>query len=87
MLKITETNRTETAVTLKLEGRVAEEWIPEIETACSEVLSDGFALTLDMSDVLFVERHFIPLFNELQVRSVDLVNCSPYLLEQLSAGD
>lgn len=87
MLKITETERTESKVTLKLEGRVAEEWVPEIETACDKALSDGIALAIDMSEVTFVERHTIRLFSELQNRKIDLVNCSPFLSEQLSEGD
>ncbi len=86
MLKITETGRNDCSVTLKLEGRVSEEWVSVIRAACDEVLASGCLLALDMSDVTFVERHAVPFFLEIGSGRVTLVNCSPFLREQICGG-
>lgn len=87
MLKITEINRTENAVTLKLEGRIAEDFILEIKTVCDAELSNGYHLTLDMSDVCFIERRAVLFFQNLQSLQIALTNCSLFLSEQLRKGD
>lgn len=86
MLKITETDRTDYSVTLKLEGHVAEECLSTITAACDEVLASGCRLELDMADVSFVERHAVPYFITLRSEHVALVNCSPFLREQIGKG-
>lgn len=86
MLKITETDRTDYSVTLKLEGHVAEECLLTIKTACDEILASGCRLELDMSDVSFVERHAVSFFTDLRSGRVALVNCSPFLREHISRG-
>lgn len=87
MLKITEIGRTECEIILKLEGRIGECWIGEIGKACEKALSSGCRLTLDMADVLFVERRAVPFFCELRHRQITLANCSAFLTEQLNKGD
>jgi hypothetical protein len=83
MLKITEINRTKNEATLKLEGRVGGEWIKEVINLCEKMLSEDVGLTLDLADVLFIERPAIPFFRELKSREVVFINCSPFLCEQL----
>lgn len=86
MLKITETNRTKNALTLKLEGRIGGEWIAEVVNLCEKTLSQGFGLTLDLADVSFIERQAVPFFRKLKSREVVFINCSPFLSEQLKGG-
>ena len=83
MLKITELQREETSVMLKLEGRVGEAWTDELRTICELELSKGCKLTLDLSDVQFVERKAIPILQDMLDRKVKLVNCSPLLTRQI----
>jgi hypothetical protein len=83
MLKITELERRETSVVLKVEGRIAAEWTSEFVTTCYAELKDGITLTLDMQDVRFVERSAIPILQRMVDRKVELVNCSPLLSRQI----
>jgi hypothetical protein len=83
MLKITELERKEASVVLKVEGRVAAEWITEFETTCNKELADGLMLTLDMQDVRFVERSAIPILQRMVDRNVEFVKCSPLLSRQI----
>lgn len=82
MLKITEINQTKDEMTLKLEGKVVGPWVQEIRETCNQALLNFNRLILDMSEVSFIERNAIPLFQELQNRNVVFINCSPFLSEQ-----
>jgi hypothetical protein len=83
MLKITEVNQTKDEMTLKLEGKVVGPWVQEIRKACDQALLKIERLTVDMSEVSFIERNAISLFQELQNRNVNFINCSPFLTVQL----
>ena len=85
MLKI---ERIETAgeiPTLRLEGRVIGPWVEELRRSCEPVLTTGARLTLDLGEVSFVDREGVQLFRSLRKRQVALLNCSPFVAEQLKA--
>jgi ABC-type transporter Mla MlaB component len=86
MLKITELHRTNHEITLKLEGSVTDDVLPEVKTSCEEVLKGKSHLRLDMSDVAFIERRALPFFQSLKDRHVELFNCTPFILEQINTG-
>lgn len=86
MLKITEINQTKDEMILKLEGRVVGPWVQEIRESCDQALLKSNRLLIDMSEVSFIERDAISLFQELQNRNVVFINCSPFLSWQLAAA-
>ena len=63
--------------TLRLEGQVVGPWVEEVKRSCESVFSKGSRLTLDLSEVFFVDREGVALFRSLQGRRVELLNCSP----------
>ena len=71
--------------TLRLEGRVIGPWVGELRQVCVPLLATGAGLTLDLSDVSFVDREGVELFGSLRERQVVLLNCSPFVAEQLKA--
>ncbi len=75
------------AATLKLEGRVIGPWVDELRRVCERVLASGARLTLDLSDVSFVDRAGIRLFRSLTERDVMLLNGSGFVGEQLKAEE
>jgi anti-anti-sigma regulatory factor len=83
MLRISECNTTNEATTLKLEGRIVGRLISEVQNACETVFARGCKLVLDLSDVSFIDRQGLVLFQDLLRHEVTFVNCSPFLLEQL----
>jgi anti-anti-sigma regulatory factor len=56
MLMITRSERSDLTCTLKLEGKLLEPWIGELESACGESLVTPDRVCLDLSDLTFVDR-------------------------------
>lgn len=83
MLKISETALTNDAATLRMEGEMIGPWVLEVRRAAEQVLATKKRLTLDFAEVAFVDRDGISLLQELLQRKVQLINGSPFLLEQL----
>ena len=83
MLRISECNATNEVTTLRLEGRVVGRLVDEVQNACEAVFAKGCNLILDLSDISFIDRKGLALFQDLINRQVTFVNCSPFLLEQL----
>lgn len=83
MLRITEEKLNGKTARMRLEGRVIGPYVTEVRSSCERLLDTGRSLTLDLGDVSFVDRNGVSLFKELISRHVSLVNCSPFLTEQL----
>jgi anti-anti-sigma regulatory factor len=83
MLKITEIERTETSVTLKLEGRIGGESVAEVKNLCEKLHSEGLALVIDLEDVSFIERGAIRFFRELKSQAGVSIKSTPFISEQL----
>ncbi len=87
MLRISESSLNGKEATLRLEGSVVGPWVEEVRKACEQLLGASRALTLDLADVSFADRDGIVLLHELNSRAVRLVNCSPFLNEQLKSAE
>jgi anti-anti-sigma regulatory factor len=87
MLKIEVIERANENPTLRIEGRVIGPWVGELRRMCEPLLATGARLTIDLSDVSFVDRDGIELFRSLRKHRVALANCSPFVAEQLKAWE
>lgn len=88
MLKISQVQPVNHAVMLRLEGRVVGPWVTELRKSCDEALSKGRALKLHLADVEFLDPGGVALLSGLRSQGVCLVDCSPFVAEQLKlAGD
>ncbi|REJ75984.1 MAG: hypothetical protein DWQ47_10160 [Acidobacteria bacterium] len=87
MLRITETERNEQSVTYLIEGKVDPSGLTEIDNVCKQ--ANGIELTpiLDLSMLSFVERAAVDGFRALSKHRVLMINCSPFLAEQLKLGE
>ncbi len=83
MLRISENNTSFEIVTLLLEGQVVNGWVDILKESCDQVLAKNCQLILDCAGVTFVDRQGVALFQTIQQRQVKLINCSPFLKEQL----
>jgi anti-anti-sigma regulatory factor len=72
--------------TLQLAGRVAGPWVGELSRSCDRLLRVGGPLNVDLLEVTFVDRAGVELLRDLRGRQVALVNCSPFVAEQLKAS-
>src|SRR5262245_45719572 len=83
MLRISKETVTDKAATLRLEGRITGPWLLEVRRSCEELFANGRRITLDLGGVSFLDRDGLVLLQDLIGRQVMLVNCSPFLCEQL----
>jgi hypothetical protein len=87
MLRITVVESSRSAVTLRVEGRIAGSSVEELRTACDvHTFADEFKLSLELADVSFADAAGILLLKELGSRGVGLVRANPFMAEQLKAG-
>lgn len=68
---------------LRLAGKVTGPWCDELERIASAALESGVRLSVDLSDVSFVDRNGVAVLNALTSRYVTLVNCSSFVTELL----
>ena len=83
MLKISQVEPAQQAVTLRLEGHVVGPWVAELRKACEGVLDGGRLLRLHLADVEFLDPAAVALISGLRSRGVSLVTCAPFVAEQL----
>jgi anti-anti-sigma regulatory factor len=57
--------------------------VDELSRSCERILGIGGTLSVDLSEVSFVDRDGVELLQRLRARDVALVNCSPFVAEQL----
>ena len=85
MLKISEPTAN-SAVTLKLEGRLIGPWVNQLRQTCENRLAEAQRVQLDLTDLEYADRSGVTLLMTLRARGVELVNCSPFLAEELKAN-
>jgi anti-anti-sigma regulatory factor len=85
MLRIVALEKPGDGATLSLEGRVIGPWVDEFRQSCDLILATGASLTLDLTDVAFVERDGVQLLKNLVDDGVAVVNCPAFVYEQLKA--
>jgi hypothetical protein len=75
--------QTDGTTTLELAGRVVGPWVDELARSCERILGVGGTLSVDLGGVSFVDRHGVEFLKTLRARAVAIVNCSPFVAEQL----
>ena len=90
MLKITKiTKVTGAAVlskretTLRLDGRIAGQWVALLRDSAESALTEGLKLTIDLKNISFIDCEGIVLLRSLIERGVDPVNAPLFVNEQI----
>ncbi len=86
MLRISGDDGLTDAALLRVEGRIGDRWVPELADACERILHRGRRLILDLGGTTFVDGPGVDLLRGLSEREVTLVNCSPFVAEQVKAA-
>jgi len=79
MLRITEVSRTLSLVTLKVEGRVAGEWVEVLERECQLHTSRDCAVRLDVADVSMIDCDGVAMLQRVLGFRVEIVNALPFI--------
>ena len=85
MLRIELLDGNNGTTTLELAGRVVGPWVDELNRSCERILAIGGTLSIDLGQVSFVDRDGVQFLKRLRARDVALVNCSPFVAEQLKS--
>jgi len=83
MLRITRLLKDGT-VWLRLEGKLAAEWVTECRDACAGDLTHGRRPSLDLSAVTFVDRDGVQLLRQLAQEGVAIPLRSNFVAELLN---
>ena len=70
---------TEPSVTLRLNGKLSEEAIRELDHSIVEARESHRRVYIDLSEVTFVDRKAVQYISEQAAQDVKLVNCPVYL--------
>ena len=78
-MRITITDERPDSATLKVEGRIAADWVELLERECRTFLRQGKHLFLDFSAVTVIDSRAADMLKRLRAHEVEIVNC-PSLL-------
>jgi anti-anti-sigma regulatory factor len=84
MLRITQVSEDSDQVCLKVEGRVTGDWVSELDRTCGSCLSQRRHITLDVSDVTYIDRQGVETLKRILGENVRLRGAS--LLVQALLG-
>ena len=76
MLRITQVSLTVPVVTLKVEGRVASDWVRILEDECLRHAGDGRDVRLDFTEVSMVDCDGIAMLRRLTRARVEILKAS-----------
>lgn len=85
MLKISKAERA-SEIEVRLEGKLLEPWVCEVETACWP-LDAGRSITLDLTEVQFVDDAGASLLRRFAEQGVQVVGCSDFIKRLLGWED
>ena len=85
MLRITKIKEDSETITMKLEGKLASDWVNLLEQECRECLKNKRRVLLDLSDVTFADEQGVRLLGKMAKKDVQVVECSD-LIQYLLKG-
>ena len=83
MLRIVEENAANNSRKLRLDGSLASQWVGLMRSSCEQAFRDAEHLIIDLAGVSFADHEGVQLLRQLEELQVTLINCSPFLREQL----
>jgi len=83
MLRITRVASLDQEVTLKLDGRVAGQWVELLRKSAESVLEEGMRLALDLRDICFIDCEGIGLIRDLTDGGARQINAPLFVAEQI----
>jgi len=79
VLRITQVISTASLVTLKVEGRIAAEWVEVLERECLRWLETGRRVDLDFAEVSTIDHAGVAMLGRFPARLVKIVNAAPFI--------
>lgn len=86
MLRISRKASDGSRLTLILEGRVASDWVSVLEHECLTTMQETPVLTLDLSEVTYLDLRGAALLRQLEKRGVQIIHASSVIKDLLDEG-
>lgn len=83
MLRITNVQCDGESSLLRLEGKLLEPLLDDLQLACRSTAVAANALTLDLAGLTFIDTAGTVALRELRCRGIKLTGCSPLVTELL----
>jgi len=80
MLKITPTKENEQSFTVRLCGQLTKEYLPEVERLLDRESSANQKMSIDLSNVTFVDREAMMFLCSAKSRNIAIENCPSYVI-------
>ena len=87
MLKIERLKAESDRFPLRLEGRLIGPWVEELRRSCEPDIATGVGVTIDLTDVSFVDQAGAALLRRLKNHHAVVLNCSGFVAEQLKGWE
>ena len=86
MLRITKIALNGSPVTLKLEGKIHNEWVSLLDQECKTAARDAKEVLLDFSEVTYVDETGIELIRRLLKKHVKIINGDSFIADLNDRG-
>lgn len=86
MLRITKVENNGAPVTLKLEGKVSDQWVALLEGECRMLLRHRKDVRLDFADVSYMDAQGVEVMKSLPRHQVRIINAPTFIQELLREG-
>ena len=86
MLRITKISENESPVTLKLEGKLFDQWVALLEGECRALLRQKKTVLLDCAGVTYVDGEGVEMIRSLPPRNVRIINGGAFIEDLLGRG-
>jgi ABC-type transporter Mla MlaB component len=83
MLKITRAVLSHEEITLRLDGRVAGQWVELLRDSAESVLDEGLKLNVDLTNISFIDCEGVAVIRHLLQRGAHHQNAPLFVAEQI----
>ena len=87
MLRITKVDESPSQITMKLEGKLASDWVPLLESECLRCLQEKREVLLDFSDLTFIDGRGVELLGRMAAENIKVVDCSAFIKDLLEGRE
>jgi ABC-type transporter Mla MlaB component len=83
VLRITRSVEDAYSVTLKLEGKITDDWVRLLEHECRALISQKQKVRLDCANVSYVDLNGVEMLRKLPIEDVSIVNAPQFIIHPL----
>lgn len=85
MLRITKISENGSPLTLKLEGKIHDEWVALLEQECEAAMAAGLRVYLDFAQVTYVAETGMELIRRL-LKQIVVINGDTFIADLIDRG-